>query len=123
MIDKFQRIAQITQILLVPSIVVGFICLISMVIIVLNVGSGEGNRYLMPSFIGLIWALATYSFIVTFRNVPEKACRSQTFVGRMRRRVSRSWYWLIALVFLGTTGTALIFTVRLISIWLRDYGG
>ena len=122
MIDKFQRIAQVTQILLVPSVVVGFICLISMVMIVLNVGSGDGNRYLMPSFVGLIWALATYSFIVTFRDVPEKADRSQTFVGRIRRRVSRSWYWLIALVFLGTTGTALIFTVRLMTIWLKDFG-
>jgi len=123
MIDKLQRIAQSIQILLVPSIVVGFICLFSVVIIILNAGSGEGNRYLMPGFIGLIWALVTYSFIVTFRNVPEKADSSQTFAGRMRRRASRGWYWLVALVFLGTTGAALIFTVRLIAIWLKDFGG
>ena len=123
MIDKLQRIAQSIQVMLVPSIVVGFICLISVVMIILNAGSDEGDRYLMPGFTGLIWALTTYSFIVTFRNVPEKADSSQNFAGRMRRRASRSWYWLIALVFLGTTGAVLIFTVRLMSIWLKDYGG
>jgi len=122
MIDKFQRIAQTIQILKLPSFLVGSICLVSFVVIVLSAGSGEGNRFLMPSFVGLVWAATTFSFIATFRTIPVIVEQSQGFIGRFKRRLSRAWYWFIAVVFVGTTFTALIMTGRLMSIWLKDYG-
>ena len=120
MIDKFQRLAQTIQVLQLPSIVVGSICLASMVVIVLNPYSDTGNRFLMLGFVGLVWAATTFSFIATFRTIPEKADKSLKFIGRFKRRLSRGWYWVISLVFLGTTIAALILTGRLMSIWLKD---
>ena len=119
MIDKFQRIAQTIQILKTPSLIVGLICLVSFVVIVLSVSSNEGNRFLIPSFVGLIWAATTFSFIVTFRTIPERAEKSQGFIRRLRRGLSRAWYWFIALVFIGTSLATLIMTGRLISLVTR----
>lgn len=123
MIDRFQRIAQNLRFLLLPSILVGSVCLVSIVIIVVGIRSEELERFLTPSFVGLIWAATTYAFIVTFCTVPEKADKSLRLIGNLKRRISRGWYWFIAVVFLGTTIAALIMTGRLMSVWLKDYAG
>jgi hypothetical protein len=91
-----------------------------MVVIVLGPGSAAANQTLMPGFVGLVWAATTFSFIATFRTIPEKADKSLKFISRLKRRLSRGWYWVISLVFLGTTIAALILTGRLMSIWLKD---
>ena len=121
MINKFQRIAQSMQILRLPAILVGSICLVSIAIILVGARSEEFERFLTPSLIGFVWAATAYSFIVTFRTVPEKADKSQKLIGRLKRRISRGWYWFIAVVLLGTTVAALILTGRLMSLWLKDY--
>ena len=121
MIDKLQRTAQAIQFLRLPSIVAGIVCLASIVMIVLISRSHDGDRYLMPSFVGFIWAATTYSFIATFRTIPEEAHDSLGFIGKIKQKFARGWHWLISFVFLGTTITAFIMTVRLISVWLKDY--
>lgn len=75
----------------------------------------------IPSFIGTIWALITYSFLLTFNAVPEKASNSLGMYGKAKRHLHRSWYWFLGIVFLGTTIAAVYFTYSLLSIWARDY--
>ena len=123
MIDKFQRIAQIIKFLRLPSIAVGLISLASMVVIMFISKSPESDRFLIPSIVGLLWAISTYSFIVTFRSVPEKSNISLKFFSKLKRNINRGWYWFIGIVFLGTTVAVMFVTYRLVSIWLRDYGG
>ena len=118
MIDKFQRIAQSIRVLQIPTLLVGTICLVLTAMIVMGGGSKDLERYLLPSVIGFVWAATTYAFIVTFRGIPAKPDRSQRLAGRLKRRMSRAWYWIIALVFLGSTGVAVILSSRLLSIWL-----
>ena len=120
MIDRFQKIAQSMRILLLPLMLVGSICLVSVAVILMGARSEELERFLTPSLVGFVWAATTYSFIATFRIIPEKADESQGFAGKLRRRISRGWYWFIAVVFLGTTVAALVLTSRLMSIWLTD---
>lgn len=121
MIDKFQRIAQSMRILLLPSILVGSICFGSMAIILMGARLEEFERFLAPSLVGFVWAATTYSFVVTFCIIPEKAEKSQRLIVKLKRSISRGWYWVIAIVFLGTTTAALILTGRLMSIWLKGY--
>ena len=122
MIDRLQRIAQSIQFLRLPSIAVGLISLASMVVIILTSKSHEGDRFLIPSVVGLLWAMTTYAFLVTFRSVPEKANKTLRLVSRLKRNISRGWYWFISVVFIGTTAAAIFITIRMVSIWLRDYG-
>ena len=123
MIDKLQRISQATQILRLPSIAVGLISLASMVVIMFISESQESDRFLIPSIVGLLWAISTYSFIVTFRSVPEKANKSLKFFSKLKRIINRGWYWFIGVVFLGTTVAIMFVTFRMVSIWLESYGG
>ncbi len=121
MIDKLQRISHTIQFLRLPAIAVGMFCLATTVVIILNTNSTDGDRFLIPSFVGLLWAMSTYTFIVTFRSVPEKAGNSLSLFSKLKRHLHRGWYWVISMVFLGTTVTAIYFTNSMISIWLRDY--
>ncbi len=81
------------------------------------------GKYLIPGFLGILWSLSAHAFIINFQSVPEKAKRSDGFLHRLKRNVHRSWYWIIAFIFTGTTVAAVFFTFRLVSIWLNDYNG
>ena len=121
MIDKLQRISQTIHFLRLPAIAVGLFCLATIVVIILNTNSTDGDRFLIPSFVGVLWAMSTYTFIVTFRSVPEKADNSLSMFGKFKRHLHRGWYWVLSTVFLSTTVAAIYFTNSMISIWLRDY--
>ncbi len=121
MIDKLQTISQAIQFLRLPAIAAGLFCLATMLLIILNNNSTGGDVFLIPSFVGTLWAMSTYTFIVTFRSVPEKADSNLGIFGKVKRRLHRSWYWVISIVFLGTTAAAIYFTYSVISIWARDY--
>ena len=121
MIDKLQRVSQAIQHLRLPAIAVGFFCLVTMIVIILNSNSHVGDRFLIPSYVGVVWAMSTYTFIVTFESVPEKADNSLSIFGKLKRHLHRGWYWVISMVFLSTTLAAIYFTNSMISIWLRDY--
>ncbi len=123
MIDKLQRIAQSIAFLRTPTIVVGLLCLASIVMIAFTSMSHEGDRFLIPSFIGLLWAMSTYAFIITFRLVPEKANKTLSFFSKLKRNIYRGWYWFIGVVFLSTTMVVISVIFRMVSIWLKDYGG
>ena len=90
-----------------------------MAIILVSARSDAFERFLTPSFVGFVWAATTYSFITTFCTIPEKAEKSQRLIGKIKHKISRAWYWFLAVVFLGTTVAALVFTGRIISIWLK----
>ena len=123
MIDRLQRIARAIQFLRLPIVAFGLLSLASLVVILLTSVSHDGDRFLIPSSVGVLWALGTYSFIETFRLVPEKADKSLGFFARLKRRFSRAWYWLVSMIFIGTTLIAIYLTSRLVSIWLQDFWG
>ena len=122
MVDKLQRIAQAIRFLRLPSIIIGLISLISIAVIVLASRSHEEDRFLIPSIVVLFWAFSTHSFITTFRSIPEKPSEPLGFFPRLLRNISRVLYWLMGLVFFGTTFAVVVVTYRLVSFWLSDYG-
>jgi hypothetical protein len=122
MIAKLQRTAQAIQILRLPSIAVGLISLAAIVVIVFASKSHEGDVFLIPSIVSLLWAMNTHAFILTFRSIPEQSTKSLKFFSRLKRNMIRAWYWFIGVVFLCSTVAATFLTYRLVSIWLRDFG-
>jgi Mn2+/Fe2+ NRAMP family transporter len=122
-VPEIQGIAKAIQILRLPSIAVGLISLASMVAIIFISKSHESDRFLIPSIVVLLWAISTYTFIVTFRSVPKKANKSMKFFSKLKRNINRSWHWFIGVVFVGTTVAVMVLTFRMVSIWLGSYGG
>lgn len=123
MIDKLGKIAHALQLLRLPAIVVGFACLGAMMVIIFKSTSLEEDFYLIPSIIGVLWAVTTYIFLAGFGSVPPKAKQSWKLIRRVKRRLVRTWYLLLAITFLGTSILAITVTCRMISIWVRDYMG
>ena len=122
MIDRFKKIANALQFLLLPSVVLGLVSLVAMTTIIFSSKSHEEDFYLIPSAVGILWSITTYSFLVSFRNVPHKADQSWKFFKRLKRKIARAGYWLTGDVFIGTTLGAIFVSYRMITIWLRDYG-
>ena len=122
MIDMLKKIADAVQFLRLPSVVLGLICFIVITTILIGSESHEEEFLAIPSAVGLLWAIFTYSFLVYFRAVPEKAHRSWKFVKRLKRRMVRAGYWIMGVVFVATTIGAIFVSYRMIAIWFRDYG-
>lgn len=123
MIDRLQRIAYRIRFLRLPSVALGSLCVASIVVILIFTGPRGGERWLMPSFIGLLWSISAYSFIVAFRSVPSRPDDTLRSIGRIKRRIARGWYWFIGMVFLAASVGVLVASFRLASIWFKDYGG
>ena len=123
MIDTLKRMAQAIQVLRLPSLGVGLISLGSLVVIVLFLTAGQGDRFIIPFSVSLLWGLSTYSFIVTFRAVPDKPNAPLKFFSNLKHTITRVWYGLVGVFFLGATAAMLVVTIRMVLIWLRDYGG
>jgi len=121
MIDKLGKIAQALQVLRLPAVVVGLASLIAMTVIIFTSKSHGEDVFLIPSVVGVLWAITTYSLVVGFSSVPQKAEQSWKFLRRVKRKFARAWYGLLAIVFLGTSIVAVSVTYRMISIWIRDY--
>jgi len=123
MLDKLQRIAQSIQFFLVPSIGIGVGCLLAATTIIFTSTTHEGDHYLIPALVGLVWALSVYAFIVTFRNIPARKSEGIGFFQKLKRSIVRGWYWVVGVVFIATTFSAIFITYRLISIWIKDFAG
>ena len=123
MIDKLQRVAGRLQFLRLPAMVLGLVSLAAMITIIVSSKSHEDDYYLMPSVVGLLWSMASYSFLVNFCSVPEKSDSSWKLVARLKRSAVRAGYWLLTVLFFLTTLGALFVSYRLIAIWLRDFTG
>jgi hypothetical protein len=121
MIDRLQAVASRVQPLRFVAIAVGLFCLGVTMFIVFSPPSYEGDRFLIPSLIGLLWSVSAYNFLVIFGSVPEKAAPSDKRFKRFKRAAWRAWYWFIALVFAGTTLAMLVASNSLLSVWIQDY--
>ena len=122
LLDKFHRFAHAIQILRIPSLVFALICFVSIAAIAFTSDSSEKDQFLLPSVVGLLWAISAYAFITTFRFVPEKSNKPWRIIARLKRNIHRTWYWLISIGFLGITAVTVFLTSRMAAIWLKEFG-
>ncbi len=122
MIDRFAKVANTLQILRLPSVIAGVLSSAAMLTVIITSKTHESDFYLIPSSVGLLWSIATYSFLVNFQSVPNKAESSWSLFERIKRNAIRAWYWLIAVLFVVTTIAVMAISYRMIAVWLRDYG-
>ena len=122
MIDRLQAVAMRIHLLRFVAIGTGLFCLVAVTFIVFSPPSHEGDRYLIPGIVGLLWSISACNFVVIFHSVPDKVAKSEKLWKRIKRRAWRGWYWLMALIFFGTTLAVVSVSFRLLSVWMQDYG-
>ena len=123
MIDRLKKIASSLQFLRIPSIVLGLVSLVLMIAITVGSTTHEEDYYLIPSVVGLVWSMITYSFLVNFDSVPNKSDSSWKLFDRLKRNVVRAEYWFLGAVFILATLGAILVSYRMVIIWLRDFSG
>ena len=122
MIVQFQRFAQKLRVLHVPALVVGISSILAIIATVFFSQSREGDRFLVPAIVALLWAMSTYGFIESFRSVPAPVTQSMSWFARLGRRLRRAWYWLIASIFIVVSAAAVFVALRMLAVWVRNYG-
>lgn len=123
MIDKFQKIAQTIQVLRWPALFLGLISLALLFAVIFLFDARDGDPWMIPGIVGLLWSLCTYAFITTFDSVPPKADVSMGLSGKVIRAINRGWYWFVGLLFTLATLTVFYFTLRMVLLWIGEYGG
>ncbi|MBL6904814.1 MAG: hypothetical protein ISR27_04710 [Pseudomonadales bacterium] len=118
MIERLQRIATILVRFRLPIFVLaGF----SSVIIVLSLLENpwlDGDSLLMPSILGLCWALMFYSTGELFQGVPDKAAAEDAFRRRAGVRVRRVLLWILGILTIISAVALLLLSYQLLRIWL-----
>lgn len=122
MIDSFKKIATALRLLRIPSLAIGVASLLVLMKSVVGAPTHDGDLYIIPSAVGILWSLATYGFLVNFRSVPEKSDPAWSFSKRMKRNLARGGYWFLGIVFIGLSIGAAIISLRMLSVWIKDYG-
>ena len=121
MIDRLRTIARSVQGLAAPSLAIALLFFAYATFIAFTSSSVESDKHLFPSILVFIWMLSLYAFVVTFKDVPQPSEASLGFFARAKRRLIRFWYWIVGLILLASTAAVVIFTVRVMTIWVRTY--
>lgn len=122
MLERLQRLAHAVSGLSTPSLLLACGFLAYATYVVVTSSSHADDKYLFPSILGFLWALSFYGFVETFRFVPEPLAAKASFMQRLKRRLARLWYGMIAIAFLGTTAAFVVLSIRVLSVWFSEYG-
>ncbi len=121
LIDTLRKIAVRIQFLRLPFLLLSLVCLIALVYIVLTSTTHAGDRFLIPSIVGLLWSLSGYAFVLNFRSVPESDRERIGVFKRLTYRLHRFWYWLLALLFFATSLALFFISFRMLRLWLLGW--
>ena len=114
--NKFRLLKPFALIILVVS-------LAAAVIIIIKSHSHQDDLFLIPSLLGLVWALNCLGLLYTFPEIPRKSKKEDRFLLKLKLKLKRLWYWILGLLFIFTSIALLIISIRLMGIWFRDYIG
>lgn len=78
----------------------------------------EQDQWMIPSVLGGVWSLLLVSMLSIFPNVPTKLSRDMGLFRRIKNRVSRFGFYLVGILFIGVSCALVIFTYRMVSVWL-----
>ena len=79
------------------------------------------DLYFIPLLALFAWALMLYAFAMLFLRVPPMPEPGVKFLARVRVRLQRSAYWILAVTMLGVSGFLLLTTWQLATTWRMTY--
>lgn len=119
MLESLQKLASRIKFLRIPAIGFGILCLALLVWAIL-ISAKDVHNLIMPAFIGLLWAVCSYSFIGVFQSIPQKAATQSGFRKKIVRHILRAWYWMLGWGFIVLTLLVIAITSKLVGIWLSN---
>ncbi|MES9959983.1 MAG: hypothetical protein ABW089_06100 [Sedimenticola sp.] len=121
MLEKLNRVA--SHLVPFQNFVLGLAVasIISMVVILLALEPAESDYYLYPLIVLFLWFLSIYALIDCFKEIPGHPREEKGFIRKAKAGISRSWSWLMGILFIASTLGVVALSWKLISLWIKDY--
>jgi len=98
---------------------VAAITLLAYVVLIEN--GADKEAYVIPCIVGVLWSLVCLLLLSTFPHVPPKPDMQQRFHKRLEIRLVRGFYYIVSLIFVALSATAVLLTFRLLNVWRADF--
>lgn len=122
MLDYLHKLARIMRPGYYLFIGLGVFGALTAILVTLRSSGPRGDQWLIPSLLLMVWGTWAYVFVRSFQTVPERAPPALPWRHRLLRRLQRTGYGLLGLGFIAASTAALLLSLRLLGVWLRDYG-
>jgi len=109
--EKLQCFRKLTYLLAV--LLVGFILT---QLLATPSSAQSSSSYAMLSFIGVIWLILFNILLSLFHNIPTNNEESKGVLSRVKIKIQRSFYHLLALLFIGLTLMIVFLSIRMFRI-------
>jgi hypothetical protein len=120
MIERLRAIATILQHFKALIVVLGLGAVAVFVLSLLASPWLDGELWLIPSLIGICWALSLFAFMGLFRNAPMPIDPSKSWRVRTAVRFHRGLYGILAILVLSFTLALLILSYQLLRTWMMN---
>ncbi len=118
MIERLQRIATVLARFRLPIFVLAGFSLSVLVLSLLDNPWLNSDELLMPSILGVCWALMMYSTGEIFQTLPREAGRDATLRRRLSAGVGRLLYWALGILTVLSTLALLVLSYQILRVWL-----
>ncbi|MET0104321.1 MAG: hypothetical protein ABW072_04140 [Sedimenticola sp.] len=95
--------------------------IIAVVVILLALEPAGSDYYLYPLIVLFLWFLSIYALIDCFKEIPGRPREQKGFIRKAKAGISRSWSWLMGILFIASTLGVIAISWKLISLWIKDY--
>ena len=89
--------------------------------VVLIENGADKEVYIIPCVVGVLWSLVCLLLLSVFPHVPPKPEMQQRFYKRLKIRLARGCYYIVSLIFVVLSASALLLTFRLLNVWRADF--
>ncbi len=101
------------------TLLLGFVSFCVFFCTIFELAGFTTDIYLMPSVLGTLWSANLHFLISTFHRVPAKPTKELKWFRRLKIRLQRAVYYLLGLLFITLTLSALRTSFSMLGIW-RD---
>ena len=121
MIDRFRSIAVAGKRFKPFAVFIGIVAITIIGLEVLGIiGTSDEDFLLVPSIVVLLWAIVLWTILHSFPGVPEKLDKSARFFKRIKSKMARLFYYLLAMLFVVTTVMVILLSFKLLRIWYGE---
>ncbi|MET0119153.1 MAG: hypothetical protein ABW090_17175 [Sedimenticola sp.] len=121
MLEKLHRVAR--RLTPYQNVALGLAAasIIAVVVILLALEPAGSDYYLYPLIVLFLWFLSIYALIDCFKEIPGHPRAQKGFIRKAKAGISRSWSWLMGILFIASTLGVIALSWKLISLWIKDY--
>jgi hypothetical protein len=118
MLERLQIAARWLRPVLPLAVVVGLAGVVLFLWSAAAGGGGQEDGRLILGLLATLWGALLFTLITGFRQVPAQADPQQRLAQRLKTRLARACYVVMAWLMLGAAAISVLMTYRLLALWL-----